>query len=54
MVYNGAFGVHLQDNIEKWCKENYPKIWEQAEENEIEENEMGIKKILGINRGLKA
>lgn len=54
MVYNGAFGVNLQDDIEKWCQANHPKLWEQAEANGIEENEMGIKKILGIDRGLKA
>jgi len=53
-IYNAAIGFAWQERIEEWAKESHPGIWEELSRRGYQEDEMGVKQILGIDRSLRA
>jgi len=53
-IYNAATGFAWQERIEEWAKETHSGIWEELSKRGYQEDETGVKKILGIDRSLGA
>ncbi|KAL9054185.1 MAG: hypothetical protein Q9162_004293 [Coniocarpon cinnabarinum] len=53
-VFNAARGVVQQQEIEDWVLSEHPSIWQALEKRGIEEDEMGVRRILGFERRMVA
>ena len=53
-IFNAARGVVQQQDIEDWALERHPGVWEGLVKRGVDEDEMGLKQIVGFERDLVA
>lgn len=49
-LFMGCSGQVPQSDVEVWCKERFPGVWEALEKGGVEEDENGMRTLVGIDR----
>lgn len=48
--FMGCSGQVPQSDVEAWCKERFPGVWEELERAGVEEDENGMRTLMGVDR----